>query len=80
MQFMRNLVVYKHALNNKKLTALNNIGFILTMKVESCVLFLSFFLLLCYLICYLLCYLYLFNVIYNFLERRGRDRADPVTF
>lgn len=72
MQFMRNLVVYKHALNNKKLTALNNIGFILTMKVESCVLFLSFFL--------LLCYLYLFNVIYNFLERRGRDRADPVTF
>lgn len=43
MQFMRNLVVYRHALNNKKLTALNNIGFILTIKVETCVLFLSFF-------------------------------------
>lgn len=42
MQFMRNLVVYRHALNNKKLTALNNIGFILTIKVETCVLFLSF--------------------------------------
>lgn len=45
MQFVRNLVVYRHALNNKKLTALNNIEFILTIKVETCVLFLSFFLL-----------------------------------
>lgn len=43
MQFVRNLVVYRHALNNKKLTALNNIEFILTIKVETCVLFLSFF-------------------------------------